>query len=50
MEVSLGVEGRQAEGVDASYLLIWENDKGRRPLLQNETVMRGEFLRKAVLV
>jgi len=42
--------GGKLRGVDASYLLIWENDKGGRPLLQNETVMRGEFLRKAVLV
>lgn len=50
MEVSLGVEGVQAEGVDARYLLLWENDKGGRPLLQNETVVRGEFLRKAVPV
>lgn len=50
MEVSLGVEGRQAEWVDARYLLLWENDQGGRPLLQNETVVRGEFLRKAVLV
>ena len=26
MEVSLGVEGGQAEGVDARYLLLWENE------------------------